>query len=53
MEHRDPKKEKSQYQNKSHRVLQETKPLEINRCKFKNEASISEVLALFNCSSGE
>ena len=33
-------------------ILDETKPLEIDRCKSKKEASVSEVLALFNCSSG-
>ena len=33
--------------------LEETKPLEIERCKSKKGASVSKVLALFNCSSGE
>ena len=33
-------------------ILEETKPLEIDRCKSKKGASVSEVLALFNLSSG-
>ena len=32
-------------------ILDETNPFEIDKCKSKNGASISEVLALFNCSS--
>ena len=31
--------------------LDETNPFEIDKCKSKNGASVSEVLALFNCSS--
>ena len=32
-------------------ILDETKPLEIDRCKFKKGASVSEVLALLSCNS--
>ena len=32
--------------------LDETNPFEIDKCKSKNGASVSEVLALFNNSSG-
>ena len=31
--------------------LDETKPLEIDRCKSKKGASVSEVLALLSCNS--
>ena len=30
----------------------EKKPLELDRCKSKKGAPVSEILALFNCSSG-
>ena len=33
--------------------LDETNPFEIDKCKSKNEASVSEVLALFICSSAD
>ena len=33
-------------------ILDETNPFEIDKCKSKNGASVSEVLALFNYSSG-
>ena len=32
--------------------LDETNPFEIDKCKTKNEASVSDALALFNCGSG-
>ena len=35
-----------------HKLLVETRPLEIDRCKSKNGTPVSEALALFNCSSG-
>ena len=53
MERHHPKRKILLYQ--SHRVyhvLDETKPLEIDRCKSKKGASVYEVLALFNYSSG-
>ena len=55
MEHRHLKKENLQYQYQSNRVyhiFEETKPLEIEICKSINGALVSEVLTLFNCSSG-
>ena len=33
-------------------ILDETKLLEMNRCKSKTGASVSKALAVFNCSSG-
>ena len=55
MERRHPKREKLLSKSKSSRlslIMEETKPLEIDRCKSKKGASVSEVLAQFNCSSG-
>ena len=34
------------------KLLHETNPFATERCKSKKEASVSETLALFNCSSG-
>ena len=33
-------------------ILEETNPFAIESCKSKNEASVSVLFALFNCSSG-
>ena len=33
-------------------ILEETKPFEIELCKSKNRASVSELLALLSCNSG-
>ena len=54
MEHRHSKMENLQYQNQSSHlslILEETKQKEIERCKSKKGASVSEALALFDCSS--
>ena len=45
--------ENSQYLNQSRlsKSLVLTKPSDIDKCKSRNEASVSETLALFNWSS--
>ena len=50
MEHRHPKTENLQYQNQSPHVYHKFWRKQNNK-KSKNGASVSEVLALFNCSS--
>ena len=52
-EHHHPRKENLQSQNRNlSEILQETNPFTIDKCKFKNAASVSEELALFNGRSG-
>ena len=52
MEPHHPKRETLLYQKQNlSLILEETKPLEIDICKSEKRASVSEVLALINCSS--
>ena len=46
------KKKKKKKSSRLSYILDETNPFEIDKCKSKNGASESGLLALFNCSSG-
>ena len=50
------KTENKLYQNQSlrvyHKFSEETNPFAIEKCKSKKRASVSVMLALFNCSTG-